>query len=226
MIWNLQHDFASFRFQGGRSAASGGLKPGVFFGMVLGQLVWLGPWVAFLVWGVWRNPPKGRDGAGRFLLFLALPPIALLTLQTLWSGNALPHWTMGGWLFVLPMIGAWLAEADLSARFRQNWLVGSTAAIAALVLFFVVEANTAVLRRLVPSIPPKADPALDLYDWKPLVPELTAMGARKGGPGVVALKWLEGGKIDLVAGRTMDVTVAGDDPRHFAFRPCRKGSTL
>ncbi len=207
LVWNMQHDFASFRFQSARSAGGSGVHLGPFIAMALGQLVWLGPWI---VWPMARGVLQARREASQALtalLPLALPAILFFTVQPLWSGNALPHWTMGGFALLLPFAGLWLARAA-TARGAFRWGAGVLAVLAVLV---VAESRTAFLRRLIPSLPASGDPLLDLYDWRPLASALD-------NDFVVALSWIEGGKIDLVAGRGRTVTVAGNDPRGFALR--------
>jgi len=207
-LWNAGHDFVSFRFQGARGTATSGLHIGPFIGMAAGQLVWLGLWI---VWPIARGLGLARTEAPRafaFLLIMALPPILFFTVQPLWSGNALPHWTMGGFAMLIPLAGLWVSRSVAKAV----WAKASVALISVLALLVTAEARTAFLRRLVPSLPPAADPMLDLYDWTPL------QAALKDQPFVIALNWIEGGKIDLVAGRDHIVTVAGDDPRGFALR--------
>lgn len=50
----------------------------------------------------------------RILAALGPPSIILLTAVPLWGGEALPHWQMPGWLFLLPILGH--AIASLEAR--------------------------------------------------------------------------------------------------------------
>ena len=52
-----------------------------------------------------------RDERRLFLVCLALPTIVVFTLTPLWGAKGLPHWSMPGWLFVYPLLGAWLAAA-------------------------------------------------------------------------------------------------------------------
>ncbi|MFX5693283.1 hypothetical protein ABTE17_21625, partial [Acinetobacter baumannii] len=76
-----------------------------FAQMVVGQFVWLAPWVAVpLAYAGVAALGQIRDQRRLFLLALALPSIGYFTIQSLWSGWALPHWPMPGWFFVFPLL--------------------------------------------------------------------------------------------------------------------------
>jgi hypothetical protein len=187
--------------------------------MLAGQFVWLAPWIAVpLATIAAQNLRLLREPRRLFLMALAAPTILYFTLQSLWSGWALPHWPMPGWFFVFPLLGAWMVanpQASPSPRAWAKWCVGL-----AVVLSLGVGAigATGILTRL--GVPVRADPTVDAFDWVQLRPVLAARGAVKGsGPVVVGLTWNEGGKIDLAVGDRADVMVIGSDPRGFAFRP-------
>ena len=218
ILWNLQNDWASLRFQAGRGGGRG-LTLAAFAQMLAGQFVWLAPWLAVpLATIAAQNLRLLREPRRLFLMALAAPTILYFTLQSLWSGWALPHWPMPGWFFVFPLLGAWMVanpQASPSPRAWAKWCVGL-----AVVLSLGVGAigATGVLTRL--GVPVRADPTVDAFDWVQLRPVLAARGTAKGsGPVVVGLTWNEGGKIDLAVGDRADVMVIGPDPRGFAFRP-------
>lgn len=217
IVWNIANDWASLRFQAGRGGGRG-LTLSAFAQMLAGQFVWLAPWIAVpLATIAAQNLAQLRDQRRLFLMALAAPTILYFTLQSLWSGWALPHWPMPGWFFVFPLLGAWMVanpEASPSPRAWARWCVGL-----AVVLSLSIGAlgATGVLTRL--GVPVRADPTVDAFDWIALRPVLAARGAAKGaGPVVVGLTWNEGGKIDLAVGDRADVMVIGPDPRGFAFR--------
>ena len=217
VVWNVQNDWASLRFQAGRGGGRG-LSPAAFAQMLAGQFVWLGPWIAVpLATIAAQNLGYLREPRRLFLAALAAPTILYFTLQSLWSGWALPHWPMPGWFFVFPLLGAWMVAnpaASPSPRAWARWCAGL-----AVVLPLAVGAIGAsgVLTRL--GVPVRADPTVDAFDWTQLRPALAARGvARNAGPVVVGLTWNEGGKIDLAVGDRADVMVIGPDPRGFAFR--------
>jgi hypothetical protein len=217
IIWNMQNDWASLRFQAGRGGGRGLTLPS-FAQMLAGQFVWLAPWIAVPLAAVGAAAfARIRDPRTLFCLALAAPTILYFTLQSLWSGWALPHWPMPGWFFVFPLLGAWMVanpQASPSPRAWAKWCVGL-----AVVLTLVIGTigATGILTRL--GVPVRADPTIDAFNWTELRPLLAARGVgQRSGPVVIGLTWNEGGKIDLAVGDRADVMVIGPDPRGFAFR--------
>jgi 4-amino-4-deoxy-L-arabinose transferase-like glycosyltransferase len=45
IVWNAEHGWASFEFQGGRGVPAGGLRPAQLATRVLGQIAFLSPWI-------------------------------------------------------------------------------------------------------------------------------------------------------------------------------------
>ncbi|QCK86783.1 glycosyltransferase family 39 protein [Phreatobacter aquaticus] len=217
IFWNIGNGWASLKFQAARGGGVG-FTPSSFLQMVAGQFVWLAPWVAVpltyagvAAMGRWSEPRR------LFCLALALPSILYFTLQSLWSGWALPHWPMPGWFFVFPLLGLWLAENPDAKPSPAAWARWSGALAVALALGLGIIGATGLATRL--GLPVRADPTIDALNWTELRPRLQALGVgRPGGPIVAALTWNEGGKVDLVVGDIAPVIVLGPDPRGFAFR--------
>ena len=74
VMWNAQHGWASFEFQGGRGVPNGVLRPAQSLTMVLGEVAFLSPWIfAPLVAGIVSAFRHWRDERRLFLLCLSLP---------------------------------------------------------------------------------------------------------------------------------------------------------
>lgn len=218
LIWNHGNDWVSLRFQAGRGGGRG-LTLTAFAQMLAGQFVWLAPWIAVpLATVAAQNLGRLADPRRFVLVALAAPAILYFTLQSLWSGWALPHWPMPGWFFVFPLLGAWMVANPGASPSPRAWAVWSAGLAVVLAIVVGVIGATGILTRL--GVPARADPTVDALDWTALRPVVAARGAAKGtGPVVVGLTWNEGGKVDLAVGDRADVTVIGPDPRGFAFRP-------
>ena len=127
-IWNAQHRVASFQFQGARGArrrvqANPGPRDGP------GEIAYLLPWIfAPLIAGLAAAWGRRSDERRLFLLCLALPPIVLFTITPLWGARGLPQWTMPGWFFAFPLMGAWLDERAIDIRALRRWAFISSGA--------------------------------------------------------------------------------------------------
>jgi 4-amino-4-deoxy-L-arabinose transferase-like glycosyltransferase len=233
-LWNIQHDWVAFVFQSSRGVGSGSPDWAGFARSVLGQGAYLGPWtfvgalvaaIVMLRKGVFRSGPAG------FLAALGLPTIFLFTAIPLWGGDALPHWQMPGWHFLLPILGQSIASRearrDGAARAARQF-----AFVAAAVL--VVGISAALMIRYTPP-PPAVTARLGLNSflaesvtWRGLADELIARGLLPRSmtvasppetPLVVAFNWVEASRLAEALGSRASVRVFGSDPRGFAFLP-------
>ena len=204
-VWNAAHGWASFRFQGGRGAPGAGGGAGAVLAMALGEAAYLLPWTfAGLVAAAWRS-----DERGRFLLWLALPPIVVFTVTPLWGDRGLPHWTMPGWFLLFPLLGRWALASGLNPK---RWAWGSALVLGALALFFVTQARFGWIEALAGRNLP--DATLESLDWAAL---RTAPALNPRPAFVATTKWWEAGKVGVALGPDMPIFVFSDDPRGIAF---------
>ena len=212
-VWNARHGWASFAFQGSRGLASGALKPLQVVRGALGQIAFLSPWMFVpLVAGLVAGMRRWRDGRRLFLVCLSFPPIAFFTAAPLWIEKGQPHWSMAGWFFVFPLMGAWAEEIAVPVRNLRRYAAISIALLAALSAGVVVEARTGWLWRVLPAGTP--DPTLEALDWSGLLKAPLLQPP----PGfVVSTGWKEAGKIAAALGPRVPVIVVSDDPRGWAF---------
>ena len=219
-IWNAQHHFASFAFQGGRGAPNK-LHPTGPLEALGGQAALLLPWlfVPAVIAG-WRAARAGPSAARTwFCLLLAAPAIVLFTLEPLIGPKSLPHWSMPGWLFLFPLIGAWLAEASAAGKaWPRRWAVISAAILIVAGGVALDEAATGWLGPAFPKLFKKGDPSAEAIEWTGLAQGLARQGLIRPGAFIVAVKWNEAGKIDEALKGAEPVYVFSNDPREFGFR--------
>jgi 4-amino-4-deoxy-L-arabinose transferase-like glycosyltransferase len=222
LIWNAQHHWASFAFQGGRGVPNKGLHIDGPVVALLGQIALLLPWVfvPMAMAGVAAARAGAADRRRWFCLMLAAPAIALFTLIPLVSPRTLPHWSMPGWLFLFPLLGLMLAKAvEAGKAWPRRWAVASAAILIIVGGLAVAEAATGWLGQAFPKAFKNGDPTAESIDWTALRPTLAQRGLLKpNGAFVVALKWNEAGKIDDAVGAEAPVLVFSNDPREFAYR--------
>jgi len=214
-VWNARHGWVSLAFQGERGAVTGGWRPAQVATILLGEILYLTPWIFIPLAGglVAAARKAGRDEKSLFLLCLAAPPILVFTLTPLWGPRGLPHWAMPGWFFAFPLMGAWLGQPWAERWRLKRWAIGVAGLTAALALLFVSQATTGWIARLLPFAVKAGDPTLETLDWT----DLRSAPALQGPAFVVAIKWMEAGKIALALGPQTPVFVFSDDPRGMAF---------
>ena len=220
IVWNAKHGWVSFLFQGGRASPTHDLRPMAILTAALGQMALLLPWVhAPAVAAMWPQTPRDwTDTRRAFCLALSLPGIVLFTVTPLWGQNALPHWSMPAWLFVMPLLGDRLARAAAIRRWPRRWVMLASGALLSLWGLLLIEASTGALGRLWPTTFPKGDPSVELVEWTPIVKALQALPEyHDRNAFIVSPKWMEAGKIGQATSGEHPIVVASADPRGFAY---------
>ena len=232
LIWNAENGWVSFVFQLSRSAGRKGINWPGLGRAVLGQMAYLGLWtlVATVVAAASRlRTDRNLAGPVAFLTALALPPIVVFTSVPLWGGDALPHWQMPGWIFLLPILGH--AVAELEARRTAAFRLAHGFAVANTALLALAIAAVVVFRALPPSPATIAHLRIggfleESVTWRGLAAGLAERGlltpalsttAPQDRPLVVAFHWIEATRLTEALGPHATVAVFGRDPRGFAF---------
>jgi hypothetical protein len=220
IAWNAEHGFAGIIFQGGRIANP---SPDIvrLLQEIGGQLLYLSPWLGVpLAISLLAALRAGRaDGKGWFVALLAIGPIAVFTASALFA-RSLPHWSMPGWLFAIPLFGR--DAVALAARrpvFARGYMAASAAVFAILVGAFAMQATRGVLvAGAIVAGNPAADPTTDLIDWHELRMGLEDRGL--AGPDLVVASphWLYAGKASYAFGRDVPVLCLCANQQQFAFR--------
>lgn len=232
LVWNADHDWVSFLFQSSRGIGSKGINWSGFGRAMLGQAAYLGPWTlcgAVIAMVSLLRTDRTIAGPSAFLVALALPSIVLFTAVPLWGGEALPHWQMPGWLFLLPLLGRAIADSEarggIACRRARGFAIAGTAVLALAI------GSVATFR----VVPPSSD-AVNRFGigsfleesvtWRGLAAGLAERGLLAAGsptdaqqrrPLVVAFRWIDAARIAEALGSRATVAVFGNDPRGFAF---------
>jgi len=222
LLWNAQHDWASFAFQAGRGRVGGGgeLRPFGPIESLLSQAAYLLPWIAvpmamFLVRGVVSGPGNAR----RWLLVcLATLPIVIFTGLTLF-GRGLPHWQMPGWLFAIPLLGEALAQAGrMTRRISVAIAVVTTLVLGGLATVVTMQARWGSFDQQTLQLFGGSDPTDALLSWEPLLPELAARGLPADDRTFIGtFNWARAGELNALFGKRIPVLCLCDDARHFTY---------
>lgn len=219
IIWNAQHEWVSFAFQGARATAKEGIHLDTFGANIAGQMAWVLPWIFIpLAAAAWRAVRSGpRDSHRWFLACVAGGPIVGFTLVSLRGDVGLPHWQAPGWLFVFPMLGAAVVERmDRGSIGTQRWLRWSVRGYAALILILTSHAATGWLARMAPGAFGRNDPTGDLVTWDQLPDALQSVGGPEPAF-VAATSWIQAGKTAIGVGPGVPVLCLCADPHHFRY---------
>ena len=136
IIWNWNHDFVTFRFQGNRIVLEGfHLNHQYFVNEWFGQLLMNNPvnvaLIAFSLTIGYRHITATHPRL-LVLIFIGLPLCFILLLVSLFR-SVFPHWSGPAYITLIPVAAIWLVQFT-NKRFLRRWL---SASIIAFVLFIV-----------------------------------------------------------------------------------------
>jgi 4-amino-4-deoxy-L-arabinose transferase-like glycosyltransferase len=215
IVWNVQHGWVSFAFQGGRAHVQG-IYPLGPLAALGGQALYLLPWlwlplVACLAKAVLRGPGDAR----RWLMAcLAVGPIVVFTSVALAGTRALPHWAAPGYLMLFPLLGAEVAAAiENRNRHVRPWLIATVTSLGAVLAAVMSMAYLPWPAMALPSGEKVLFPLQESLDWTKLKTELETRGlADRGGLVIATTRWHEAGKIDYALGGKLPVLCLCRDP--------------
>jgi hypothetical protein len=220
LVWNSRHGWASFVFQGGRAAGSGGIHVGAMLTNIAGQAAWVLPWIwvplVAVLWSALRGGP--RDSVRWFFACLAILPIAGFTLVALRGDVGLPHWQAPGYLMLFPLLGAAVAKRlERGERGVRRWLTASVWGFVALVALAGTQAATGWMNRVIPGAFARGDPTADAADWSLLRLSLQQRGVLPLNGFVAAPSWIQAGKAAIGLGPDVKVLCLCADPHQFLY---------
>jgi len=219
IVWNIEHEWISVAYQAGRGRFRGGLHPEYVLANLIGQAIWILPWIFIpLLVAAWRFFRAGRTAERSwYCLCLALPTIAVFTVTPLWGSLGLPHWQMPGWLMLYPVLGEYAVRSLEPARLRR-WALACVAVIVLLGTVLSSHAATGFGRVLAPRLFAHGDPTLAAFEWNQLPGELRARGLLQPGVFIITTNWMYAGRVDEAFHHTVPVLVFGGNPKQFGLR--------
>jgi 4-amino-4-deoxy-L-arabinose transferase-like glycosyltransferase len=218
IIWNLDHGFASFAFQGGR-ATGAQWHPGRVFQVLGGEALFLLPWIWLLlilqlIGALTRGPSDER----RWLCaWLGVIPVILFALVAAWSPHrVLYHWAAPGYMMLLPLAGHWIAR-----HIDQLWLRRAIAMTATFVVILLAIFATQLHFNYMPAVLgdpwTNKHPDSDAVDWTDLRASLAQQNLLDDHHFVASTRWLQAGKYDYAVGGTIPVVVLDTDDREYGI---------
>ena len=221
LVWNLQHEWASFQFHGARQGTS--LHADNFLKMLLGTMIYLLPTILlipifhFISFFSKIKNWSHLNLANWQLLLMAIPNILVFTLVFLFSPNTFPHWIMPGWLLLVPLVGKVLGNPK--AYFQKFFFVLSVLTVWPILGSLIIHSQTGFLTNHKAEIP-TWDNTIELIDWSPLkkpIEELMTNYYDMDKPKLAALTWMEAGQLSTVMQNKFETLVIDSDPHHFLF---------
>ncbi|MCX6117771.1 MAG: 2-amino-4-hydroxy-6-hydroxymethyldihydropteridine diphosphokinase [Proteobacteria bacterium] len=125
-IWNAQHQWVSFLFQGQRGVTGDGLRVLPAVQTLIGEILFLGPIGAIGIYMILVGLRK-NNGSSNLLLAASLPLLVILKIFS-FSSQTLPHWTIPAFWVLSPLMIFKIGEnntSDLISKMNlaanSNW---------------------------------------------------------------------------------------------------------
>lgn len=220
LVWNAQNGFVGILFQSERMTALR-FRPDRLALEIGGGMLYLMPLLAvpFAI-SLLRALQRGRgDWRGWYLALAAIGPIATFIVAALFA-RTLPHWSMPGWLFAIPLFGRDAARlATRRPQFARRYMAAVAIIFAVLLAAFAMQATRGTLvPAAIVAANPASDPTTDLIDWRPLAERLAEDGMMGPDLVVAAPVWFAAGKASYALGPDIPVLCLCASPQQFAFR--------
>jgi 4-amino-4-deoxy-L-arabinose transferase-like glycosyltransferase len=227
LVWNAQHDWVSFLFQGSRAVGAWTPRPDYLAAAVLAQAVYLFPWIWFQLITIlfrnclgWRSLERAPE---RLWLCLAGVPLSLFSVVACFR-PVLPHWGLIGYASVLPMLGRmWRMRLDAHA-WRSGVRFAACAVFSvALLVATIVQFQLGVFQRAREGewglVDVRTDPTLDLYGWEQVVDRMRKHKLFDEPSNFVFTRfWYQSAQLAYALNGNFPVLCYNaDDPRGFAF---------
>jgi len=231
IIWNIEHNWISFVFQGSRAGSSEfKIHFDWFLRSIVGQSVWITPWIWLpLVWQLFRTfKLKAEYRKHLFIFSIAVLPIVFFTVITLWANTQFHfHWQAPGYMMLFLPLGAVVAQSienkSKNAKWIKGWLIASATINFALLGIVAIHIQNGFLKQSGPEVVREAlngklDPTMELVDFEEIRTRFETEGWLKNDSIFVgSMKWLHCGKIDWVLRAEKPMIIFHPDARNYIF---------
>jgi len=183
VVWNIGNNFISFTYHERRiSVTASGIQPKYFLTEMIGEFFYNNPVnvviilvALFAIMFRKKFMPLGEE---RFLLWTSIPLVLVFQSFSLFR-STLPHWTGPGYLGLIVVAAAYLAERG-KKRNHQVLVPWPAGLSLALLLFVTVMAAGQIRYGWIPSKGMKThDPTVDLSGWRQLGEKFDRLATRE-----------------------------------------------
>jgi hypothetical protein len=214
LIWNAEHDWTSFAFQGER-AVGWHFDPVGLLKMLGGQFAYLFPWMwvdlVLVLVLLWRRS-RGRASLEWLTACLAIVPLGFFLVVSC-VRPTFPHWSLVGFLPLYPALGAKWARLMESnpRRMRRRLVIGGVVTVGIAILI-AAQARLGVL-------PLKKEPTMEMGGWPSVAKELEARGLLdRPNTFLFTSRWFTSGQLQYAVGDRATVLCYNPaEPHAFAF---------
>ena len=215
LLWNMDNNFDSFNFHGNRSSFHFDLFH--VFNSIFAQLFLLLPTTGFLIIMSLMKNKKFFTVNEKFLILLSLPTVIIFNILILFSDNSFSHWSMVGWMLLIPIASNHLLEMK---SFKVHLIILKVASVFTsiiMILTILIHAKTGFITRSFDQKIPKWDNTRELLDWRHIADLLTKTLQQKELDSLATLNWYDSGQLTSAFYYRHLVGVIGPNGNHFKY---------
>ena len=221
-LWNIENNFDSFNFHGNRS--SFGFDIFHIFNSLFAQLFLLLPTTGYLIIISLIKNKKPITEQVKFLILLSLPTIIIFNTLILLSDNSFAHWSMVGWMLLIPVASNHLV---LMQSFKPKLIILKVVNVIVIVILIssiIIHAKTGFITRSFGQKIPEWDNTRELLDWEHIANILTQTLKKNELDSLATLNWYDSGQLTSAFHYKHFVSVIGPNGNHFKYIDLKKNN--
>ena len=215
IIWNIDNSFDSFNFHQTRSSFTFDIFHAV--NSIFLQALLLLPTTAILICMSIINYMKTQKREESFLVILSVPTILIFNFFMMASENSFAHWSMMGWMLLIPMASNSLTLFKSSLKKFLVIKALNTFLIFSLILMLFIHAQTGLLTKSYANEIPEWDDTRELLDWKHIAETISDNLKETELKSIVTLDWYDSGQLSVALRHKYHVGVIGANKNHFKY---------
>ncbi len=212
ILWNVNNDFASFKFHESRLSFFGSFNPLYFFREFFGQFVYNNFFIFILAYiGVFTWKKKRFITASNyyFILWFSLPLIGAFLFFSLFRAT-FPHWSAPGYYLMIILAASYLDDLKKQSFPKILYITIAFTSILYITALGVIQGGLFINNtQTVDNSKVEDDVTLDMYGWSQFSGKL--LDNSKDYPTntkmIVANKWYNGAHIDYYLCRNTDYEI-------------------
>ena len=222
LYWNIQNNFISLSFHGGRISLFGKPNFGTFGTEILGEFLYNNP-VNFVlaiiaIVAMFKGKTNIQKPVSRLLLCTAIPLILMFWLFSL-TRPTLPHWNAPAFVILILLSAVYLRDKQVEPDKLPKSIKAALLVLLLTLIIGVAEIKTGFIpldKHTEPEMLGRDDFTIDMYGWRQLGEKFAAFreekmaeGVMNAEDGIVANQWFPLANLDYYVARPLGMRVMG-----------------
>ena len=215
IIWNIENNFDSLSFHQTRSSFTFNIFHAV--NSILLQSLFMLPTTAILIGVSLVNYIQTQKREESFLILLSFPTILIFNFFMIASENSFAHWSMMGWMLLIPMASNNLNLFKSSLKKFLLIKALNVLLIFSSIIVIFIHAQTGFLTKGYARAIPEWDDTRELLNWKHIAETIRDNLNETELKSIATLNWYDSGQLNVALSHKYQVGVIGPNSNHFKY---------